>query len=191
MWLIWASWGHTGQLLLRMLRAASACWVGARQLCRVISVSRLHRGSWCGLRHRNQQFQRHLSFQTLKAFFKEDENGGFENKHYWMNFGKLLVTRRPVGSEVFQGLRFQPAAFCLEMQPWCGEGGEFKAKTERPRSIKLRAEIRVDVTKTQSERKSILGKKNSIFKRPWENDRLGHIWENEWWLVWHMSKRDS
>lgn len=36
---IWASWGHTGGLLLRMLGASGACGARAGQLPRVISAS--------------------------------------------------------------------------------------------------------------------------------------------------------
>lgn len=37
------------------------------------------------------------SSQTLKAFSGMDERGGFENKRYWVDFGKLLATCRQWG----------------------------------------------------------------------------------------------
>lgn len=44
----------------------------------------------------------------MKAFSKKgDEKGGFENQHYWVNFGKLFRVYRGV----FPDLRFQPAVW--------------------------------------------------------------------------------
>ena len=111
-----------------MLLASAACWVDARQLCGVISVSLTEPRFVMRMGVQKPPVQGHLGSQTFKALSKEGDakgggGGGFENQHYWVNCGQLFGE-----CSVFQDLRFQPAVLAWK---WSADVEKVAVKLRR------------------------------------------------------------